>query len=288
MSPRALTSTAIAALVGLLAANRMMEAPDSSSAVSSPETVEVNTVSAREPAVRRVIRRTMPNTEPKEDPQEDPVQDLLDTIDEKGSGQGVVWIDVVDVAGRLVEDASLSILHCEWEDSVEGVSGFMSPPLLFSTYGKPFQAPFSPGVCSVQATRYDGLLPARSPVETVYIEAGEVSYTRLVLPPEKGGLGIQLGPALEGVEVVGVFEDSPAWEAGIEVGDIIAAVDGARIDRLSLEDTGALISGPVGEAVQISIVRYFEDGSRGFSGHVLNREYLREDLPVGDGLHHWD
>ena len=145
----------------------------------------------------------------------------------------------VDVAGRLVEDASLSILHCEWEDSAEGVSGFMSPPLLFSTYGRPFQAPFSPGVCSVQATRYDGLLPARSPVETVYIEAGVLSYTRLVLPPEKGGLGIQLGPALEGVEVVGVFEDSPAWEAGIEVGDIIAAVDGAQIDRLSLEDTAA-------------------------------------------------
>jgi len=122
----------------------------------------------------------------------------------------------------------------------------------------------------------------------VYIEAGVLSYTKLVLPPEKGGLGIQLGPAPEGVEVVGVFEDSPAWEAGIEVGDIIAAVDGARIDRLSLEDTAALISGPVGETVQVSIVRYFEDGSRAFMGHVLGREYLREDLPVGDGLHHWD
>lgn len=288
MSPRVLTSTALAALVGLLAANRMMEAPDSGSAVSSPETVEIKTVAAREPAVRRVVRRTISNTEPQEDPSEQRVEELLDMIDEQGSGQGVVWIEVVDVAGRLVEDASLSILHCEWEDPVEESSGLMSPPLLFSTYGKPFQAPFSPGACSVQATRYDGLLPARSTVETVEIEAGEVSYTRLVLPPEKGGLGIQLGPAQEGVEVVGVFEDSPAWEAGLEVGDIISLVDGAPIDRLSLEDTAALISGPVGESVHIGIVRYFEDGSRGFSGHVLNREYLREDLPVGDGLHHWD
>ena len=63
MSPRALTATAFAALVGLLAANRMMEAPDSSSAVSSPETVKVDTVSAREPVVRRVITRALPNTE---------------------------------------------------------------------------------------------------------------------------------------------------------------------------------------------------------------------------------
>lgn len=288
MSPRVLTSTALAALVGLLAANRMMEAPDSGSVVSSPESVEIKTVAAREPVVRRVVRRTISNTEPQEDPSEQRVEELLAMVDEQGSGQGVVWIEVVDVAGRLVEDASLSILHCEWEDPVEESSGLMSPPLLFSTYGKPFQAPFSPGACSVQATRYDGLLPARSPVETVDIDAGEVSYTRLVLPPEKGGLGIQLGLAQEGVEVVGVFEDSPAWEAGIEVGDIIAAVDGARIDRLSLEDTAALISGPVGETVQISIVRYFEDGSRSLSGHVLGREYLREDLPVGDGLHHWD
>ncbi|UCH26611.1 MAG: S41 family peptidase [Trueperaceae bacterium] len=58
-----------------------------------------------------------------------------------------------------------------------------------------------------------------------------------------------------GVQIVNVFRDGPAWKAGLQRGDIIVAVDGINVENATVSDVVALIRGPKGTAVEISVLR---------------------------------
>lgn len=66
------------------------------------------------------------------------------------------------------------------------------------------------------------------------------------------GVQIQQGPPFV---IVTVFPGSPAEQAGLQPGDEIAAVDGMPARELSQSALSALVRGPVGTAVTLTIVR---------------------------------
>lgn len=59
----------------------------------------------------------------------------------------------------------------------------------------------------------------------------------------------------QGIMVVHVMDDSPAKEAGFEVGDIITHIDGTALSGLNYNDAVAMASGEIGTSAEFDILR---------------------------------
>lgn len=70
------------------------------------------------------------------------------------------------------------------------------------------------------------------------------------------GIGVLIGqPTEDGAEILDVYEDTSASEAGLLAGDFIVAVDGTGVSGLTLEEISTLITRGNGEAVKLTIKR---------------------------------
>jgi len=69
------------------------------------------------------------------------------------------------------------------------------------------------------------------------------------------GLGLRLERVDGQITVIGPLANSPAHRAGILSGDVIIAVDSADVTGLSLQRVEAMLSGPVGQEVAITLIR---------------------------------
>ena len=72
---------------------------------------------------------------------------------------------------------------------------------------------------------------------------------------EFGGLGIEVTQEEGYVKVITPMDGTPAYEAGVEAGDFITAVDGESILGFTLEEAVELMRGPVGSDILVTIVR---------------------------------
>jgi carboxyl-terminal processing protease len=70
-----------------------------------------------------------------------------------------------------------------------------------------------------------------------------------------GGLGIEV--TMEGglVKVVSPIDDTPAFKAGIEPGDLITHLDGEQVQGMTLPDAVEKMRGPAGSTVKLTIRR---------------------------------
>jgi carboxyl-terminal processing protease len=74
-------------------------------------------------------------------------------------------------------------------------------------------------------------------------------------PASFAGIGVSVDPKPTGLEVVRVFDSSPAQRAGLKVGDLIVAVNGRSLRKLSSNTSTALIKGPPGTDVKLTVVQ---------------------------------
>jgi C-terminal peptidase prc len=93
------------------------------------------------------------------------------------------------------------------------------------------------------------------------------------------GVGIYLEIKNSFISVVSTVPDSPAQRAGIESGDVIIAVDGRSVARLSLEEVIALIRGEEGEKVTLTLRR---------QENILNFTLVREKLRLPAVEYTWE
>lgn len=93
------------------------------------------------------------------------------------------------------------------------------------------------------------------------------------------GVGMTVSEVKQGLRVARVFEDTPAEDAGIEVGDLITAVDGSSIAGQSSTASTAEIQGPVGSEVVLTV----EDPKGGKSKDLsLERAQVRVPAVTGE------
>jgi carboxyl-terminal processing protease len=69
------------------------------------------------------------------------------------------------------------------------------------------------------------------------------------------GIGVEVVPGKEGVEVVRRMDGSPAQRAGIETGDIIISIDGVTVDPSDLDGAIAHMRGPEGSTIRLLVRR---------------------------------
>ncbi|MFO7942063.1 MAG: S41 family peptidase [Bacillota bacterium] len=88
--------------------------------------------------------------------------------------------------------------------------------------------------------------------------------------PTYAGIGIRVTSAPAGALVMEVFRHGPAYEAGLQRGDIIHGVDGREVGDMPLTDLVDLIRGEAGTTVSISVER---------DGEIIdNIEIVREEI----------
>ncbi len=72
---------------------------------------------------------------------------------------------------------------------------------------------------------------------------------------EFSGVGIQISMENDRIKVFSPLEDTPAYEAGVEPGDTIVAIDGKPIKGITLEQAVRRITGEAGTSVTLTMTR---------------------------------
>lgn len=75
---------------------------------------------------------------------------------------------------------------------------------------------------------------------------------------EFGGLGIVIGQREGALTIISPIDDTPAFKAGVQSGDIILKIDEQATINMSLSDAVDLMRGKVGTPIEITIVRKSE------------------------------
>jgi carboxyl-terminal processing protease len=89
---------------------------------------------------------------------------------------------------------------------------------------------------------------------------------------EFGGLGIEVGVEDGFVKVVAPIEDTPAFKAGIEAGDLIIKLDDVSVKGLGLSEAVKRMRGKPNTEVKLTVLRKGEDKPLDF---VVKRDVIR-------------
>ena len=99
-------------------------------------------------------------------------------------------------------------------------------------------------------------------------------YQLAFYPPDYVGIGIKVNEEGSYMRIIEVFSHSPAKEAGLQVGDLIVAVDGEDVAGYGTERTGILIRGERDTTVTLTLER----GNERLSIEVERREIRTESV----------
>jgi carboxyl-terminal processing protease len=75
-----------------------------------------------------------------------------------------------------------------------------------------------------------------------------------------GGLGIEGGMEDNALRIVSVFEDSPAWRAGLRAGDRIVRLDQTDVGGLTLDEVIRMARGEAGTRIAVTLLRRDDKG----------------------------
>jgi carboxyl-terminal processing protease len=84
------------------------------------------------------------------------------------------------------------------------------------------------------------------------------------------GLGIELKLDKGGLRLIGVIRGGPAWEAGLQPGDLIVNVGGLPLKGLSLDEAANRLQGAEGSTIELGVLR--RDGT--LQGFRLIRRHV--------------
>ncbi len=99
-----------------------------------------------------------------------------------------------------------------------------------------------------------GMLDGLDP-HSAYLNKEERRELQIDTEGRFGGIGIEIEWRDGKLLIIAPIDDTPAARAGIKSGDRIIAIDKQPIDRLRFERASALLRGPPGSMVQLSIQR---------------------------------
>lgn len=95
---------------------------------------------------------------------------------------------------------------------------------------------------------------------SVYMDKDTTMAFNEKVSGEYVGIGTEIIMYADGkVEFKDVYEDDPAYDAGIRNGDILVKVDGTKIENMKLTEISKLVKGKVGTKVKITVLRNEEE-----------------------------
>jgi len=116
-----------------------------------------------------------------------------------------------------------------------------------------------------------GMLSGLDP-HSAYLDADAFKDLREGTQGEFGGLGIEVGMEDGFVKVVSPIEDTPAFRAGVQAGDLIVKLDDTPVKGMSLSDAVKRMRGKPNTSILLTIVR---EGEAGPLEIKITREVIR-------------
>ncbi len=104
-----------------------------------------------------------------------------------------------------------------------------------------------------------GALKLLNDPHTVFIEPRGTQQQNEQLRGDFEGIGAQVNQVQDNVVIVAPIPGSPAEKAGIKAGDIILKVNDQDVKGKSVDDVVALIRGPKGTQVKVTVMRVGQD-----------------------------
>jgi len=123
----------------------------------------------------------------------------------------------------------------------------------------------------LRAGAIDGLTSALGDPYTVYYT--KAAYERVVHDPRGryGGVGVEVDKVLQGVEVEGVFPNTPAAKAAMQPGDVLLEVNGHPTQGWSVDEVADALRGAPGSTVSLVLER---------GGNLYRLRLRRATIPV--------
>lgn len=104
----------------------------------------------------------------------------------------------------------------------------------------------------------NGMLSSLDP-HSSYMNAESFKESQVQIKGEFGGLGIEVTMDKGVVKVVSPIDDTPAFRAGLQPGDLITHLDGDPVLGLTLSEAVKKMRGPVGAELTITVLREGKD-----------------------------
>ncbi len=99
-----------------------------------------------------------------------------------------------------------------------------------------------------------GMLSGLDPHST-YLNADEYKELKIGTTGKFGGLGIQVGMENGFVKVISPIDDTPAFRAGLQSGDLIIRLDGKSVKGMTLNDAVKIMRGDPGTDIKLTVIR---------------------------------
>jgi carboxyl-terminal processing protease len=140
----------------------------------------------------------------------------------------------------------------------------------------------------------EGMFESLDDPYSAYMSAERFDADLAVISGEFEGIGARMttedadGPACallgDGCRllVVGVLDGTPAEAAGLQGGDVVAAIDGTRVEGLTMDDAISLIRGPRGSEVVLEVWRAGEVIELAITRDVIRSQDVRSAV-LADG-----
>ncbi len=116
-----------------------------------------------------------------------------------------------------------------------------------------------------------GMLSGLDPHST-YLSPDEYNELRIGTSGEFGGLGIQVGMEDGFVKVISPIDDTPAYKAGLQAGDLIIRLDEQTVKGMTLNDAVKIMRGKPGTDIELTVIREGEDKPLSF---VVTRDIIK-------------
>ena len=139
---------------------------------------------------------------------------------------------------------------------------------------------------ALETAAIDGMLAALGDPYTFYYTDEAYAAMNEETTGQYVGVGMLVGEAADGdLRVLRVFRDSPAEKAGIEAGDALLAIDGARVGGdtpMSLSEASALLKGEGETPVEVEVERGGEVLSFTLERGEVSINYVEYSILEGD------
>jgi len=119
----------------------------------------------------------------------------------------------------------------------------------------------------------EGMLRSLDDPHTSYMTSEAMDEMRIQTRGAFGGIGVEITKDEGEVLILNVIEDSPAHEAGLNMGDRIVEVDGESIEGKALNDVAQILRGQEGTNVEVTVLSPEE-------GTTLEVEITRSEIEM--------
>ncbi len=124
----------------------------------------------------------------------------------------------------------------------------------------------------------NGLLAALEDPHTRYLSPQDEIAERQGFDGEITGIGIEVTSEDGFISVVSPIEGTPAYEAGLQPGDILREADGVDLTGMSIMEAASLIRGPIGTTVTLLIERDGETFEVDIKRDVIEIDSVRGEI----------